>query len=384
MFEKSIGDYGTNPGMALCPVFEGVQLRAYNDNILEHKFVQCLRRRVKPIILSRGGYPREVPWFVMNPNTARVGFAECGAFSGGGGFLLRPAFDVFHDALNEYRRFFETHPDLFAGLDSYAPIGVLAWPEQHWYEYRAHMMTVRALTSALTEAHVLFDYVPESLLDDVRLRRYAAVVAPDLPYVSNAQLQLLTQYVKGGGHLLVLGDFAKYDEAMRERKRDASREGEAPAEPLALGSAGASPSPMAASGAPQRLGQGTVTRCASVHEISSALSSVLGAEPSALSCPDAQRGPHVKVNAFRASDRIIVHLVNYNVALGLKATEPEAVDGLSLSLPLPDGLKAASATSYAPDEPQAAPLPVQTASGRAQVRLPALRIYRVVELRLGK
>ena len=105
MFEKSHGVYGTHPGLVLSPVFEGMKVRAYNDNLFEHKFVQCLRRRVKPIILSRAGWPQRPPWQMLNPNAARLGMAECGAFSGGGGFLLRPDFGVYHDALNEYRRF---------------------------------------------------------------------------------------------------------------------------------------------------------------------------------------------------------------------------------------------------------------------------------------
>ncbi|MBT4823041.1 MAG: hypothetical protein HON70_45465, partial [Lentisphaerae bacterium] len=76
MFEKSHGEYGTHPGTVLVPVVDGISARACNDNIFEYKFVQSLHSRVRPIILSRPGYPQRQPWFVLNHNAARLGIAE--------------------------------------------------------------------------------------------------------------------------------------------------------------------------------------------------------------------------------------------------------------------------------------------------------------------
>ncbi|MGB2820404.1 MAG: hypothetical protein WBF17_05450, partial [Phycisphaerae bacterium] len=348
MFEKSSGDYGTHPGMVLAPVFEGIKLRAWNDNIFEHKFVQCLRRRVRPIILSRAGWPRSRPWLMLNADAARLGMAECGAFSGGGGFLLRPYFDVYHDALNEYRRFFETHPDLYAGLDSCASFAVLACPEQQWLGNQAHLAAVRALTRALTEAHVLFDYVCESRLDDATPGRYAAVLAPELHVVSDVQLSALGRYVERGGRLIVVGGFATHDEGLTERK-------------------------------PQRWQRGKVSRFAGAE----AAIAALGGGASVLSCPDERLAPHVKVNAFRGPGRVILHVVNYNVPLGVRAPKPAAVDGIELSVPLPEGTRAVSARIHAPDEPKPTSLSVRNEKGRARLRIGAIGIYRVVELRLS-
>ncbi len=347
MFEKSTGDYGTHPGMVLAPVFEGVKLRACNDNVFEHKFVQCLRRRVRPIVLSRAGWPRRRPWLMLNASAARLGMAECGAFSGGGGFLLRPYFDVYHDALNEYRRFFEAHPDIYAGLDSYARIAVLACPEQRWLGNAAHLAAVRALTKALTEAHVLFDYVSESRLDEAALRRYEAVLAPELHAVSDAQLRTLRRYVEGGGRLIVVGGFATRGEALGERK-------------------------------PQPWRPAKVTHCEGME----AAVRALGRGASVLSCPDERLAPYVKVNAFRGPGRIVLHVVNYNVPLGARAPRPAAVDGIELNVPLPEGTRAASAGTHAPDEPKPTSPSVRNDAGRARLRIGTLGIYRVVELRL--
>jgi hypothetical protein len=366
MFEKSIGDYGTHPGLVLSPLFESVVVRAYNDNVFEHKFVQCLRRRVKPIILSRAGYPQRPPERILNANAARLGMAECGAFSGGGGFLLRPYFDVYHDALNEYRRFFETHPDLYAGLDSYAQLAVLACPEQDWQGNRTHMMAVRSLTDRLTEAHVLFDYVSEARLNKDVLQRSPAVVAADLRVVSETQLGELLRYANDGGHLVAIGDFATEDESLAKRLAGASRW---------------APLLTVASGSTEPCGRGRVTRCEEPDVVSAAI----GANAAVLACGDEQGAAHVKVNAFRtlrgSPERIVVHLVNYNVPLGVNAVDPIPIDDIELNLPLPPGAHAKSATTHAPDEPDVQ-LPLESTDCRACLRLPRLGIYRVVEIEL--
>jgi hypothetical protein len=366
MFEKSTGDYGTNPGMALSPLFEGVKLRAYNDDIFELKFVQSLHARVRPIILSRGGYPRELPNLVMNPDTARLGMAECGAFSGGGGFLLRPSFDVFHDPLNEYRRFFETHADLYAGLDTYAQTAVLAFPEQSWLGNAAHLSAVHVLTNALTEAHVLFDLVPESRFSEETLRRYSTLVVANVNVLSEAGLKTLAAYAQSGGHLIVSGSFAELDEFGRQRD-------------LTVGDWG--PTTQVNAGETITWGEGRLTKCATPEEAVAAL----GPAASVLSCPDERLAPHVKVNAFCSPgqpQRIVIHVVNYNVPLGVQPAPLEPIDGVTLAvpLPLPKGTTRLTVRAFAPDEAAPADLAVSVADGKATIQLPPLTIYRVVEI----
>ncbi|HJN18487.1 MAG TPA: hypothetical protein QGH10_23500, partial [Armatimonadota bacterium] len=301
MFEKSVADYGTNPGMVLSPVFEGVTLRVCNDNIFEHKFVQSLRRRVRPIILSRGGYPRRLPHLMMNPNAARLGMAECGAFSGGGGFLLRPDFGVYHDAMNEYRRFFEEHPALYAGLRPYAQIAVLALPERGWAGDSGHMASVKALTTELHEGHVLFDYVSEDRFTPEIVNSYDSVVVTGIEELTDEQKRVMADVES----LVVIG---------MDRMPDSAP---------------------------------------------------------ALICPDDSIAPYVKINAYRDESRIIAHVVNYNVPLGVIADDPKPIEGIKLSIPLPDGATATSATAFAPGEGDVS-LEVTVVDGRAGIALPPL------------
>ncbi|MCX7827042.1 MAG: hypothetical protein N2689_16050, partial [Verrucomicrobiae bacterium] len=82
MFEKSTGKFGTHPGLAAG--------QHVNHNVIELKYVQCLRKLVKPIILTRSGYPKSQPEYELNRATASLGCAEMAAFGNGGGFLIRP------------------------------------------------------------------------------------------------------------------------------------------------------------------------------------------------------------------------------------------------------------------------------------------------------
>ncbi|MBM3474988.1 MAG: hypothetical protein FJX75_17135 [Armatimonadetes bacterium] len=368
MFEKSIGDYGTNPGMVLSPLFPGVNLRAYNDNLFEHKFVQSLHARVRPIILSRGGYPRQLPDLVMNPNSARLGMAECAAFSGGGGFLISPDFPVFRDPLNEYRSFFEAHPDLYAGLDTYAQTAVLAFPEQSWQGNAAHLSAAEALTTALSEAHVLFDLVPESRFSEETLGRYSFVVAADLNVLSDADLGTLAAYVQGGGRLILSGRFAEQDEAGQPRDLTAGEWAR-----VALLKAGETIT----------WGKGAVVKRATLADIVADVA----AQASVLTCPDERLAPHVKVNAFctpTAPQRIIVHVVNYNVPLGVQADPPEEVAGITLAIPvsLPKGGAQLTVSVLSPDGGAGGGAAAGFADGKVTVQLPPLAIYRVVEIAL--
>ena len=223
------------------------------------------------------------------------------------------------------------------------------------------------LTDHLSETHMLFDYVSEARLKQTVLERYATVVAPDLRLVSDEQLNSIAEYVNHGGHLVVIGDFATQDEALTVRQP---------------GSSEWSPLMTADLGKTLRCGRGKVTRCARAES----LRSVLGNGASVLTCPNKDLAPHVKVNAFRApcgaSGRIVVHVVNYNVPLGVNAPDPSAVDGVELDMTLPKGTRAESVRVYAPEEVEPVSLPVSTTNGRIHIRIPLLRIYRVLDIQL--
>jgi len=372
MFEKSHGEYGTHPGTAMVPIANGIHARACNDNIFEYKFVQSLRSRVRPVILSRPGYPQRQSWLVLNHQAARLGIAECGAFSGGGGFLLRPRFDVYHDALNEGRRFFEEHPQLFAGLDSYARVGVLTWPEQGWLGDPVHMGAVRRLTKALCERHVLFDFIPETTFCQAALQRYSTLVAPRVHAISEEDLKTLEDYVRTGGKLVTVGDFAPQNERLEQRIIDNTTWG----------------GPLAASPAtPSALGNGTVRRYDDEQSAATGLAgqyTVLTGSPETTS----PRLACVRVNAYRslpgtATQRTVVHIVNYNIELGVDEKTVSPITGLTVRILLPRGTSVLSASSVCPESDTVTDLSPSMEGGTVALALPPLTVYRVVELLLS-
>jgi hypothetical protein len=92
----------------------------------------------------------------------------------------------------------------------------------------------------------------------------------------------------------------------------------------------------------------------------------------------------VRVNAFRqpGADRYIVHVVNYNVPLGVEAKEEEAVGPVEVALRLPAAAGKMKLTCY---DPEAEPIimPCKADGNVLRFTLPGLRIYKVVEIRPG-
>jgi hypothetical protein len=355
MFEKSHGERGTHPGTVVDPVFEGVSLNSINDNIYEYRIVQSMRERVRPIILSRPGYPRSHPWLRLNTDAARLGMAECGAFSGGGGFLLRPRFDIYHDGLNEYRRFFETNPRLFAGLLPAANIGILAGLEQSERGNTTHASSLRSLARQLSDAHVLYEFVPERRQKSEQLKQYKTLVACDLASLSKARLDLVERFVAQGGRLLVTSPFATTDEYLRDRKAGFTTR-------IAALAPGAEFSHQ----------KGSVQRLASLEDVPSQL-------PQAqLTCSNPKLAPGIRLNAWQtpADDRLVLHLVNYNVRLGVA---PPATPKLGpVTIALPSAFPAKAAMLHLPGQ-KPRPLLCQAAGGKLTCEVPEFPIYAVIE-----
>lgn len=364
MFEKSIGTHGTNPGLVLQTVLDGVRLRSINDNLFEYLFVRSLRARVRPVILTRPGYPGAIPHLVMNADAARLGMAECAAFSGGGGFLVLPRFDVYHDALNEYREFIESHPELYAGLLPLADAVILAFPEQGWLGNAAHIAAVRRLTPELADAHVLFEFISESRLDACPLDA-KIVAACGISILPDRHLLALAGFVEQGGTLLVSGSFAEKDEYLRPRTVLPN-----PLEPL-RGLAG---------GQIVQAGKGRLVRVDSEDSVVE----FLGRYGVRVRTADGKSAPGLRLAAHRTPDggRFVIHAVNYNVPLGVNAPAIEEVRDVDIELPLPLGRGISGFHFFNPDQSSPIGGRVSAENGIAKIHLDRIRIYAVAELRL--
>ena len=90
----------------------------------------------------------------------------------------------------------------------------------------------------------------------------------------------------------------------------------------------------------------------------------------------------VRFNAFVHPDEgfVMLHVLNYDVPLGVDEETVEGKSNLALSIPLPEGAKATAVTAYDADQEQAQTLPVQTANGRAHFTVPDLHIYKAIKI----
>ncbi|PYT17678.1 MAG: hypothetical protein DMG59_06665 [Acidobacteria bacterium] len=77
---------------------------------------------------------------------------------------------------------------------------------------------LQGLYYALLEGRFLFDFVHEDDLEPATLRKYSALLLPNVAVLSDQQCSLLRDYAAGGGSLLATFETSRYDE--RGRKRD--------------------------------------------------------------------------------------------------------------------------------------------------------------------
>lgn len=88
-------------------------------------------------------------------------------------------------------------------------------PERHFSGYMRE--TTNGLYAQLLRGRHLFDFVHEDRLDPEHLRRYTALLLPNIAVLSDRQCGQLRDYVAAGGSLLASFETSLYDENLRPR-----------------------------------------------------------------------------------------------------------------------------------------------------------------------
>jgi hypothetical protein len=289
---------------------------------IQYKF--ALANGVRPVVLFGG--PR---------SRANVELAHAEAAAGGGGCFVENS-SQFGDVRRLYRRFYETHPDLFTGYQSIAQVALAFFYNQTHMENPDHLRQIYSLNSALASGHVLFDFLTEETLHLVP--GYRLFILPSVAYLSRAQERAIQQWMDRGGQLIVPGDHPTFYEEAKPRPGPAF--GSAPADVSALRS-------------PQFQWTGR-----------EGLPGLRGY------AYGKQEGRHA---------RVTIHLLNYD----LDAThEPEPVHDLPVSVALPAAFQHATLgklSAFAPDSSEVLELHGEVRDGRLSFELPELRVYRLVE-----
>ncbi len=368
MYELSLGDYGTHPGLVRSRIVEDIYMNVRNHHIWQLKYTQATREGVSALLLTRAGYPTTKAAFALNPLAAALGNAEAAAFGSGAGFLLRPRWNEYADVLNRYRAFFEENAEAYTGLVPHAQVGVAAFGEQNFYEHSDHIAMVERLCEELSAEHVLFDLVTEELFTADHLAQFGTVIFPDVKYASPEQLEALSDYVEGGGQAVVIGGAPTHDMLLR---------------PLSAADVPSAMRPEQVGedrGAMREAGSGWWSRYERLP-LEGLLEAIGGPEAGLSTAPEA--GPGVRVNAFVDPDgsRMTLHVLNYDTPLG---TDPEGVpdnEHLALSVSLPDGAEVAGVRALSPDAgSQEVAWTVE--EGRLEMTLPRLHIYALLQVEM--
>jgi hypothetical protein len=128
-----------------------------------------------------------------------------------------PETKMERDKPKEFYDFIKKHSSLYEGMVSAAEIGVLNFPWQNYYPKNSHRST-DYLANELLINQVPFDFVSEKGIAKGLLRCYKYLFAVDVKYVSDEEVEKFNLFVKNGGTLIILGEFATHDIQLRVRK----------------------------------------------------------------------------------------------------------------------------------------------------------------------
>ena len=345
MNENSVGEFGTHPGTVFEEVIAGIGLRHVNDNIFCHRHTYAANSRVRAALLTRAGYPRYNPGYAMNVDTAALGLAEAAAFGAGGAFLHRPAsgrWALLAEVRKQFNHFFTTHRDLYEGYVPYGRVALAVFAEQQYYSDRQHIALARVMLNALMAEHVLVDVFTERKWDADMLRHCRALVLPGVRYMSDEQVAIARDFAKRG-KLVTIGGCGSHDLAMCTRAESPFGSWELPARTTAImqafGQAGCA-APVLAERKPS----------ASLVRVAAYVDSRL--EP----C------------------KLVLHVVDYAVSLGVDAAPAEPVRNLRVALPLPGSSRPTSVTLASP-QGEDQPLAFRVEGGAVCFTIPTMRIY---------
>ena len=125
----------------------------------------------------------------------------------------------------DYFQWTARHDAHFAARQSVANIGVvmgqstqLLYPGPATARVRTYMReTTDGLYDALLRGRFAFDYVHEDRLEPERLKKYRALLLPNIAMLSDRQCEQLRAYVRGGGSLMASFETSLYDENLSPR-----------------------------------------------------------------------------------------------------------------------------------------------------------------------
>ena len=336
---------------------------------------------------NAAGQPPPQPERSLDPlrTDPRLRLAEAMAFNrlslGNMGYGATNVLQSFPETGRRYIRFYWDHFDLLKDCESAADIAVLrTFASMAYSNYATHRETILA-EQALIQSQVPFDMLFDADLKD--LSQYRVVILGDQESLSDAQVQMLRDYVRNGGSIVATADTSMYDDWRRQREAFGLRElfgidrppkkgtSEILQHEFGRGRAVYIPQLETSFVVPVRTAF-TMPYWAPPKNTAQFIKALQWAGRDTLRWQiEAPRNVAAEAYHQSGTGHYIVHLVNYDAA-----RQPR-IDNIQVAI---KGTQAKKVTAYSPDEPAPLTLKVNAQAGGVSFTLPHLGIYSIIEI----
>jgi len=347
------------------------------DNIAEYRY--ALAHNVQGVVLL---------YYAGDPDGISLANAEAAA--GGGGAFVQPGFDQA-ETMRFWGEWFKRHRERYDGLHSVHDVGVVFLADEMYWDNRSHIEAVYRLRQALSDNHILFDFIVDPGIPSEALGSFSVVIVPEVHHLPDEAVRNLVRYAERGGRVIVVGNSGAFNE--RGDGRDtALRAALAPTGNSTLwvdtvealvrqrGKELFDLTEEEYNGIetimalPDRVSSPEQAQQAREVPLVTALEVLAGRTLPVL----AEDAPYtLRVSAFRdaTNERTIVHLVNYDLPVLGKKRSGELIPARNIRV----HIRAKTATWWTPDGVDGESLAV----AGEEVVVPEVRIYAMLELRTG-
>ena len=286
-----------------------------------------------------------------------------------------------------YLKFFHRNFDYYRDIDNIADVAVLHSYATMGFNNDRPAVSTMLFEQALIQGKVPFDIIFDANLKD--LSKYRVLALPDQECLTDEQMDLIRQFVRGGGGLVATEHTSLYTPWRQPRRNFGLRDllkVDAPSwrgayQPDAIlkiptvrnqiGSGRVVYIPEVKATIAKPSGEPMTSEYwklpANWRELNESVKWAAGGQLSIeVTAPVTVAA---ELTEQKQNKTLLVHLVNYNVA------RTPSVSGIQVSLRMADHQKVSKAFLLSPDEEGARPLVVTEKNGRAMISVPPLRTY---------
>jgi len=294
----------------------------------------------------------------------------------------------------KYIQFFRRNFEYYRGVDNVADVAVLhSYATMGFNNDRPAVSTV-LFEQTLIQAKVPFDIIFDDNLKD--LSKYRLLVLADQECLSDEQMTLIKKFVNQGGGLVATEHTSLYTE-WRQRRRDFGLQDLFKVEAPPWHGARGPEELLKVSPVPNQTGHGRVVYVAAIkpsvekppavrmlsqywklpENWNELVESVKEAAAGRLSTEViAPLNVVVEVTAQREADKLLVHLLNYDVA------RTPLVSNIRVSLEIPEGKKLSKLSVVSPDEERTLSPSFVLRNRRVSFTVPCLKTYTLAAIQL--